>query len=130
MRQDCLDTTTLQDRILNGSKVREEHIWCFTKHAFPELCSADNILGKRFRTLLQANAIFDALLLAISAQNPPVGLEALRRTSRGWVCSASIRLGVSPKKVTAIHRDLEGALFLALLSAFGMEADTTKNKAH
>ena len=86
------------------------------KGALPELCSPDHSVGKRFRALLQANAIFDALLLAISAQNPPVSLEALRRTNRGWFCSTSVMLGGSLRKSTALHEDLEGALFLALLT--------------
>ncbi|MDS7596092.1 hypothetical protein [Agrobacterium tumefaciens] len=66
--------------------------------------------------MLQANAILDALLLTTSAHNPPVSLEALRRTSRGWSCSTSVMRGGSLKKATALHDDLEGALFLALLS--------------
>ena len=116
MHQDCPDTASLQNRILNGSKVREEHVWSFMKGVLPELCSPDNSAGRRFRVLLQANAIFDALLLAISAQSPPVSLETLRRTDRGWFCSTSVMLGGSRRKSTALHEDLESALFLALLT--------------
>ncbi|WP_320202072.1 hypothetical protein RMR16_017100 [Agrobacterium sp. rho-13.3] len=117
MQPDILNITDLRQRLQNGSRVREEHVWCLAKQTFPQLCSATNAEVKRFETLLQANALLDALFFAVLTLRPSISLEAIRRTCHGWMCSASLAVdGASSRKAVGRHADMEGALFIALLT--------------
>lgn len=116
MQPDILKITDLRQRLENGSRVREEHVWCLAKHTFPQLCSANTAAGKRFQTLLEANALIDALFLAVSTLRPSISLKAIRRTCHGWMCSASLAIDGASRKAVGRHADMEGAVFIALLT--------------
>lgn len=116
MQPDILNITDLRQRLQNGSRVREEHVWCLAKQTFPQLCSANNAAGKRFQTLLQADALLDALFLAVLTLRPSISLETIRMTCHGWMCSASLATNGASRKAVGRHADMEGAVFIALLN--------------
>jgi hypothetical protein len=116
MQSNILNLTDLRRRLQNGTRLREDHLWVLAKQAFPQLCSTHNTSGKRFEALLQANALLDALLLAVSALRPSVCLKTMRRTGDGWMCSASFANDAASWKAVGRHADLEGAVFIALLA--------------
>ncbi len=121
MQLNVLNTNDLRQRLQNGTRLREDHIWSLAKQSFPQLCSTNNPAGKRFDALLQANALVDALLLAVSALQPSVSLEAIRRTYHGWLCSTSLVVDGALRKAVGRHADMEGAVFIALLAILKLQ---------
>ncbi|WP_296100756.1 hypothetical protein [uncultured Agrobacterium sp.] len=103
----------LNDRILLGGKVREEHVWSYVKLSESPLSSRHHPSSKRFSALLEAGAIFEALLLLAQDLTPPAELCSFQRVCDGWVCAAAAR--PLSKPVRALHQTLEGAIFLTLL---------------
>ncbi|NWJ27092.1 hypothetical protein [Rhizobium sp. RM] len=118
MHNDLFDTATLRHRLLNGSQLREEHVWCLAKQAFPALCSDKTVAAVRFQSFLRANALLDAMVLAISTLSPPICLDHMRRTGSDWFCSASTDVEGHAAKATGKHRDMAAAMFIALLDIF------------
>ena len=103
----------LNDRILLGGKVREEHVWSYVKLSESPLSNRLHPSSKRFSALLEAGAIFEALLLLAQDLTPPAELCSFQRVCDGWVCVAAAR--PLSKPVKALHQTLEGAIFLTLL---------------
>jgi hypothetical protein len=121
MQSHVLTINNLRRRLQTGARLREDHVWCLAKQAFPQLCSANNPAGKRFAAFLDASALLDALLLALSVLRPSVSIEAMRKTCHGWMCSASLLVNGALRKAVGRHVDLEGAVFIALLAILKLQ---------
>ena len=104
----------LNDRILLGGKVREEHVWSYIRLSESRLSSRHRPFSKRLATLLDAGAILEALLLLAQDLTPPAELRSFQRVSHGWMCAATAKSASKPVK--ALHQTLEGAIFLTLLN--------------
>lgn len=121
MTQTELSLLDLNERIRLGGTVRADHVWSYIKVSGSRLADRNHAKGLRLRTLLDAGAIVEALLLLADEGQVAGTLRVLHRSSDGWACSAA-RVP-SARLVKATHSTLEGAIFLTLLkqsiSAFG-----------
>lgn len=103
----------LNDRILLGRKVREEHVWSYVKLSESPLSNRHDPSSKRFGALLDAGAILEALLFLAQDLTSPAELCSFQRVRHGWICAAAAKPPSKPVK--ALHQTLEGAIFLTLL---------------
>lgn len=107
---------TLADRLADIRILREHHVW----HAAAILDletfgDRESPLRRRFQSLMDADALLDAVLLLAEACDPPRSIDAIRHQGEHWICAMRGPAACASK---ARHADLAAAVLISFLDTF------------
>ncbi|GAA2842897.1 hypothetical protein EDC40_102526 [Aminobacter aminovorans] len=110
----------LVDRVADIRILREHHVW-----AAADLLGLDGLDDERsrrtrrkFRELMEADALIDALLLLAASAEPSRSVENISNHAGHWVCSMRYTTAGTSRSCTAEHADLAAAVLASLLASF------------
>lgn len=106
---------TLAGRIAAARILREHHVWA-AADSFAAIQDRFSPTRQRFRLLMEAGALLDAVTLLARSAEPPRAIETLAQHDGGWRCA--MRAGSSRRLRRAEHADLAAAVLIALLRTF------------
>lgn len=103
---------TLVDRIAAARILREHHVWAAAE-SFAAVQDRMSPTCRRFRLLMEADALLDAVTLLAESAEPPRTIQTLTRHNGLWHCA--MRAGLSRRQRTADHADVAAAVLMTLL---------------
>ncbi|PWK72589.1 hypothetical protein [Aminobacter sp. AP02] len=106
----------LAERVADIRILREHHVWAAAD--ILGLDELDDRSRRKFRTLMEADALVDAVLLLAANAEPPRSIETIRNHAGRWVCSTRHAFPGGSRSSTAEHADLAAAVLAALLVSF------------
>lgn len=105
----------LADRIAAARILREHHVWA-AADSFPAIQDRLSPTRQRFRLLMEAGALLDAVTLLARTAKPPRAIESLAQQDGRWQCT--MRAGSTRRRYKGEHADLAAAVLTALLMTF------------
>lgn len=110
----------LADRVADIRILREHHVWAAAElFGFDEL---DATSRRKFRALMEADALLDAVLLLAASARPSRSVENISNKRGHWVCSMRCGTAGNRRTATAEHTDLAAAVLASLLASFQQPA--------
>lgn len=106
---------TLADRIAAARILREHLVWAAAEN-FPAIQDRSSPTRQRFRSLMDADALLDAVTLLARSAEPPRAIETLTLHDGRWHCT--MRSGPARRLRKADHTDAPAAVLIALLRTF------------
>ncbi|CAN7199384.1 hypothetical protein [Aminobacter sp. LjRoot7] len=110
----------LADRVADIRILREHHVW-----AAAELFGFDDFDATRrrkFRALMEADALLDAVLLLAASARPSRSVENISSRAGHWQCCMRHATAGGSRTCTAEHADLAAAVLASLLASFQQPA--------
>lgn len=120
----------LADRVADIRILREHHVW-----------AAADILGfddpddrslqsrRKFRALMEADALLDAVLLLAASAEPPRSIESIRNHAGHWVCSMRYATTDGSRACKGEHADLAASVLASLLMSFQQQPLVRRRRA-
>ncbi|WP_269930592.1 hypothetical protein [Aminobacter sp. HY435] len=113
----------LAERLADIRILREHHVW-----AAAEIFGLDGLdepsrqTLRKFRVLMEADALVEAVLLLAATATPPRSVERINARSGRWVCSMHYAEGNTSRTCSAAHADLAAAVLASLLASLEQPA--------
>lgn len=120
----------LADRVADIRILREHHVW-----AAADLFGLDGLddrsrqARRKFRALMEADALLDAVLLLAASAEPPRSVENIANHAGHWVCSMRYATAGASRSCTAEHTDLAAAVLASLLASFQQPSTAPRRRA-
>lgn len=109
----------LADRVADIRILREHHVW-----AAADILGLDGLddrsrqSRRKFRALMDADALLDAVLLLAANAEPPRFVESMSNYRGHWVCSMRYATAGGSRSCKAEHADLAASVLASLLMSF------------
>lgn len=110
------DIDGLRQRVEAATKLREDHVWNFAKLICPDFVKTEKSTAQRFRALVNANALFEALAIMLEEHLIAARLDLIQRAKQGWKCQTSQYHHGNALIARGFHTDLPAACLISLLS--------------
>ena len=117
----------LADRVADIRILREHHVWAAAD--IFDLDDLDDGSRRKFRALMEADALLDAVLLLAATAEPPRQVESISNHAGRWACSMLYATTGASRCCTAKHADLAAAVLAALLASFQQPSTTRRRRA-
>ncbi|MBE1207794.1 hypothetical protein [Aminobacter carboxidus] len=117
----------LADRIAEIRILREHHLWAAA--GIFGLDDLDGTKRRKFRALMDADALLDAVLLLAASAGPPRQVENIGNHAGRWLCSMRYASTGGSRTCAARHADLAAAVLAALLASFQQPSMARRRRA-
>jgi hypothetical protein len=117
----------LADRVAYIRILREHHVWAAAD--IFDLDDLDDRSRRKFRALMEADALLDAVLLLAASAEPPRSVERISNHAGRWACSMRDATTGASRCCTAKHADLAAAVLAALLASFQQPSMARRRRA-
>lgn len=105
----------LIDRVADVRILREHHVWAAAEiFGFDDL---DSTMRRKFRALMEADALLDAVLSLAASADPPRSVRNVRNQRGHWVCTVRCDAAGNRRTATAEHADFAAAVLASLLAS-------------
>jgi len=113
----------LADRVADIRILREHHVWAAADLFGPDgLDDRSRQTRRKFRALMEADALLDAVLLLATNAEPPRSVENISSRAGHWQCCMRHATAGGSHTCTAEHADLAAAVLASLLASFQQPA--------
>jgi hypothetical protein len=117
----------LADRVADIRILREHHVWAAAD--LFGLNDLDGTMRRKFRALMEADALLDAVLLLAASAEPPRQVENISNHAGHWVCAMRCAAAGASRSCTAEHADLAAAVLASLLASFQQPSTARRRRA-
>ncbi|WP_395450564.1 hypothetical protein ACHMW7_12630 [Aminobacter sp. UC22_36] len=117
----------LADRVADIRILREHHVWAAADiFDFDDL---DDRSRRKFRALMEADALLDAVLLLAASAEPPRSVESISNHAGHWQCRMRYASARCSRSCKSEHADLAAAVLAALLASFQQPSTARRRRA-
>ena len=117
----------LADRVADIRILREHHVWAAAD--IFDLDDLDDRSCRKFRALMEADALLDAVLLLAASAAPPRSVESISNHAGHWQCRMRYASVSGSGSCKSEHADLAAAVLAALLASFRQPSTARRSRA-